>query len=103
MSKMIDAGTWFDSYNRARKRNNEPLLVAAPLKKCPFCGGEADILPANEEIGCLYAYVYCTRCCASTTYFDPENDVDDADKDKSDLEIMQILVDKAVDAWNRRV
>ena len=53
------------------------------LKKCPFCGGEADI---EKIIGfshaVIAAYVYCKECGASTQTYGSE--------------------EVAYEAWNRR-
>ena len=49
------------------------------LKRCPFCGGKADISKLIELRG---TSVYCTRCSVSTKIY--------------------YTTEKAVDAWNRR-
>ena len=34
------------------------------LKKCPFCGGEADIESDISDYGEMRFYVYCKKCIA---------------------------------------
>ena len=62
------------------------------LKPCPFCGGEAKIrmgyfLPGGHQFADVYCFVECLSCHAKTKWFEA--------KDEG-------LVDKAVDAWNKR-
>lgn len=49
----------------------------AELKKCPFCGGEAEI------IGCESAWIVCKECYAKTGIFNTK--------------------EEAIEAWNRRM
>ena len=60
------------------------------IKRCPFCGGEAE-LRRNEGASYLYSYVKCTNyeCGSSSRYIrmNPEYSSDD----------------KAIKVWNTRV
>ena len=60
----------------------------ADLKACPFCGEEARISAdpeaARDSQGRLWAFtVVCDRCCATSG--------------------LTYSVDKAIEAWNKRV
>ena len=62
--------------------------VGKSLRFCPFCGGEASISADPEAVrdtqGRLWAYtVVCDRCCATSG--------------------LTYSVEKAIEAWNRRV
>lgn len=63
------------------------------LKPCPFCGGEAELLPycgdGNRCMGMTYAHVRCKKCHAMT---ETKQRVFDYDHEKSD----------AIEAWNSR-
>lgn len=50
--------------------------MASKLKKCPFCGGEAEVYLGDDW------YVECTHCCASVSHYVSEAD--------------------AIAVWNRR-
>lgn len=58
------------------------------LKKCPFCGGEAELSHGQFD-GKGTSYVMCKRCAATGEFFSISF------KHSSD--------DMAVKAWNRRV
>ena len=54
------------------------------LKKCPFCGGKAELkLMHGFRREVIAAFVYCTECGASMLSY--------------------ALVRTAIEAWNRRV
>lgn len=75
----------------------EPTPAAsAPLKKCPFCGGQAEIDRSQErfEYGTggpnsvmeFGYYVYCTKCSAGTSVVD----------------VPPSSEEEAIAEWNRR-
>ena len=73
------------------------------LKKCPFCGGKADIGTARHPVGNVF--VYCTNCNSATDAFDD-------DKYEGEKEVWidgqpyyqrsKTKTQKAIIAWNRR-
>lgn len=65
------------------------------LKRCPFCGGDAEIAHSENN---RFLYVKCQRCNArGHTYF-----IDEVLTMNDEKEI-DMLVMKAVNSWNRRV
>lgn len=64
------------------------------LKRCPFCGGEAEMVSkfmmANGFRGIAYR-VRCSECYAQSPY-----------KRNPILHGFHVSSDKAVEAWNRR-
>ena len=70
--------------------------MSEELKKCPFCGGEANIKAVNKRYG-FTVWVEC-RCGAKAMPYC-------ADLDNEDTTITNIEKCKtgAIEAWNRRV
>ena len=67
--------------------NEELKSGSEELKKCPFCGGEAEISHGHFD-GKATSYVMCKRCEASGEFFA--------------ISFKYSSDDKAVKAWNRR-
>lgn len=44
------------------------------LKKCPFCGGNANIIKYTPDDNTTVFSVECTGCCVSLDYFDTEEE-----------------------------
>lgn len=67
------------------------------IKKCPFCGGEAEIDIIGDKEGCFaLAGIYCKKCgiyftCYETQWQDGEDDISQEEKNA------------LLEAWNRRV
>lgn len=60
------------------------------IKRCPFCGGEAEIMDEHKYIGGASQgfhrkYIHCVKCCNRTMSYDYD--------DKKAM----------IRAWNRRV
>ena len=53
------------------------------LKKCPFCGGEAEIMYISTTVGVMSPKIFCPECRNGTQWKDTEAE--------------------AIAAWNRRV
>ena len=66
-----------------------------PLKKCPFCGGDADIWTQNGKYG-RFVYCACSVCDARTRTFGLGKTDSDEDFETSTAVI------RAYEAWNRR-
>lgn len=63
------------------------------LKRCPFCGGEAEYQQyGNEHVGVTKSSVICRSCAAQQVH--------KWKKYKYDLEFIS---QKTVDGWNKRV
>lgn len=64
-----------------------------PLKSCPFCGGEADLVARDGRYG-TFVYVVCSICDAQSKRFRvPEED-----------EIFTgRAAEKAAHFWNQRI
>ena len=62
------------------------------LKSCPFCGGEAAIQTSTSDLvpKCATETCYCKTCHARTLPFE-------------DIKHDGTFIDKAIEAWNRRV
>ena len=67
------------------------------IKKCPFCGGEAEVDTIGDYAGCFgLAGIYCKKCrifftCYETEWQDGEDNI--LEEEKNAL----------LKAWNRRV
>lgn len=69
------------------------------LKKCPFCGGNADIWRMSGRYG-YFMQVKCSVCDASSrTFYDGKEDKGEDDYTKWDT----VAAQRAIEAWNRRV
>jgi hypothetical protein len=62
------------------------------LRECPFCGGKAVIQTSvsNAIPKCPTAICYCEKCKASGKWFE-------------DVNCDGTFIDKAIEAWNRRI
>ena len=68
------------------------------LKKCPFCGGEANIKTKNKrEVGWTI-WCECNHCHAKAPGYCPS--MQNADKALNSIEVCKT---NAIEAWNRRV
>lgn len=65
------------------------------LKKCPFCGNEADLWYRSTQYGYI-GYAECSVCSAKSRAFSVKN----PDKCKDGWD--QLGFTRAIDAWNRR-
>ena len=72
-------------------------------KRCPFCGGEAQVeMNMNNKTGAYFVFVKCKVCrsVGQTVYLgtlDTRQDFDDANA------ILEHVTERAVLYWNRRV
>ncbi|MBO6266798.1 MAG: Lar family restriction alleviation protein [Synergistaceae bacterium] len=66
------------------------------LKRCPFCGGEADVYSRGGRYGVM-VYVKCERCDAQTRVKSAKG----SSKDKGFWD--QLAVHELENLWNMRV
>ena len=59
------------------------------LRKCPFCGGAAQLSHKSYGVGIQASYILCPGCGCTTKEFD--------------VSATYASDEKAADAWNRRV
>lgn len=69
--------------------NKEFYGIEKDIKKCPFCGGSADISYDGS-----FRFVYCTSCQSKGKYVDTRN--------YGSFGNIKSFED-AIDLWNRRV
>lgn len=74
--------------------SNERRDVVYKLKRCPFCGGEANLWENGGRYG-YFAYCECSICSASSKSFTIGRDLPDNWGDTN-------AAKRAVDSWNRR-
>lgn len=65
------------------------------LKKCPFCGGDGQVIVHNGRHG-MFVGVSCKFCRAQGRTYSYHGDW--LDRDNADFESVNL----AVDAWNKR-
>ncbi len=69
-------------------------MIERELKKCPFCGADAEIKTEYREYRrAYYTVVKCSRCYAQSRMY----------KTLYDPKVAPVLFDIAEDNWNRRV
>lgn len=88
------------------EKTNKPYETAPyrPLKRCPFCGGQAALFVSNPMYGLCGAFVKCKECRARTDAM-PINDiivVGEALRTPVTDETIQRGCVLAADAWNKR-
>lgn len=69
------------------------------LKRCPFCGGDADYVQREvRKTGLPFVFVQCVECNAQTKAFFTDN----INGDYGNQELADILKRRAANSWNRR-
>lgn len=69
------------------------------LKKCPFCGGEAEMCSGSDRYGKSW-YIRCKNCYSrGSEYYESLN----ALAENEEFSAIQKAWRNAIKAWNRRV
>ena len=79
-------------------------MTMEELKPCPFCGGEAEI---GDHITYVYVgkHIKCTKCLArgGFTLIDAPMMSKNGALDESTRYTTEEAIERAIEAWNRRV
>ena len=86
---LVMGGIYYDTKEKAINAwNRRAVIIDEELKRCPFCGGEAEVIKDREKI----FYVKCSDIM----------DVNDVDCTLAMGTVFYDTREKAIRAWNRR-